>query len=149
MNEYTFNLDDNNYLAHFGVEGMHWGIRRYQNPDGTLTALGRQRYGSDNEEYTSAHQKRSVRSMSTKEIQDANKRLQAEEQYKKLTDSQVKKIITGAAVGALSGILVSQLTKRGNKAFDSGFEWLKNHPIEDGIKIMSQKEYFGHGLALS
>lgn len=29
---------------HHGVKGMHWGIRRYQNPDGTLTAAGRERY---------------------------------------------------------------------------------------------------------
>lgn len=31
-------------LFHHGVKGMHWGVRRYQNPDGTLTAEGRQRY---------------------------------------------------------------------------------------------------------
>lgn len=28
---------------------MHWGIRRYQNPDGTLTDLGRKRIGSKND----------------------------------------------------------------------------------------------------
>jgi len=33
------------YLAHHGVKGMRWGIRNYQNADGTLTAEGRQRYG--------------------------------------------------------------------------------------------------------
>ena len=31
-------------LYHWGVKGMKWGIRRYQNPDGTLTAAGRKRY---------------------------------------------------------------------------------------------------------
>ena len=33
--------DRQNYIYHHGIKGMHWGIRRYQNPDGTLTALGK------------------------------------------------------------------------------------------------------------
>ena len=28
------------YLYHHGIKGMHWGIRRFQNPDGTLTEDG-------------------------------------------------------------------------------------------------------------
>lgn len=34
----------NNDLLHYGVLGMKWGVRRYQNADGSLTAKGRKRY---------------------------------------------------------------------------------------------------------
>ena len=34
-------------LYHHGIKGMKWGIRRYQNPDGSLTAEGKKRYGDD------------------------------------------------------------------------------------------------------
>jgi len=33
-------------LYHHGIKGQKWGIRRYQNPDGSLTAAGRARYGT-------------------------------------------------------------------------------------------------------
>lgn len=33
-------------LYHHGIKGQKWGVRRYQNDDGTLTAAGRERYGS-------------------------------------------------------------------------------------------------------
>lgn len=32
-------------LEHYGVKGMKWGVRRYQNADGTLTSAGKTRYG--------------------------------------------------------------------------------------------------------
>lgn len=37
----------NGQLRHAGVKGMKWGVRRYQNTDGTLTPAGKQRYARD------------------------------------------------------------------------------------------------------
>lgn len=34
------------YLEHHGVQGQKWGVRRYQNPDGSLTTEGKKRYKS-------------------------------------------------------------------------------------------------------
>lgn len=35
---------ESNYLIHHGIKGQKWGIRRYQNSDGSLTSAGRKRY---------------------------------------------------------------------------------------------------------
>lgn len=36
-----------NQLSHHGILGMKWGVRRYQNKDGSLTSAGRKRYDTD------------------------------------------------------------------------------------------------------
>ncbi len=36
-----------NELCHHGILGMKWGVRRFQNKDGTLTSAGRKRYAPD------------------------------------------------------------------------------------------------------
>lgn len=38
---------ENNELQHWGVKGMKWGVRRYQNKDGTLTPAGKKRYAEE------------------------------------------------------------------------------------------------------
>lgn len=38
------------YLVHHGVKGQRWGVRRYQNKDGSLTKLGKKRRGVDDKE---------------------------------------------------------------------------------------------------
>lgn len=44
--EYKTN-NTNDELTHWGIKGMRWGIRRYQNDDGSLTAAGKKRYASE------------------------------------------------------------------------------------------------------
>lgn len=42
------------YLEHHGVRGMKWGVRRYQNYDGSLTAAGMKRFNKSLGEYEKA-----------------------------------------------------------------------------------------------
>lgn len=46
MNCNTVHVDDKEdlLLKHYGILGMRWGVRRYQNEDGSLTSSGRDRY---------------------------------------------------------------------------------------------------------
>ena len=60
------------YLAHFGVLGQKWGIRRYQNEDGTLTDEGRRHYGK-------------VLRKSEKNIWSVRSKIQKNETYSKIT----------------------------------------------------------------
>jgi hypothetical protein len=58
-------LVDANELRHWGIKGMKWGLRRYQNPDGSLTPAGRKRYtnpdGSLNKRGEEYYKKESAR----------------------------------------------------------------------------------------
>lgn len=81
-------------LYHHGILGMKWGIRRYQNKDGTLTNAGKRRkkqVPESHEDYKKAHDKKSVRSMSDAELRSRLNRLQMEQNYKKLSKEQVAK----------------------------------------------------------
>ena len=48
--DFKFKVCENMYLAHHGIRGQRWGVRRYQNEDGTLTEAGKRRYRDDIQE---------------------------------------------------------------------------------------------------
>lgn len=46
---------ESNYLAHYGIAGQKWGVRRFQNEDGTLTEEGKRRYYEINDTSVRVH----------------------------------------------------------------------------------------------
>lgn len=78
---YRIKMD--NELAHHGILGMRWGIRRYQNKDGSLTAAGKKKrkINSLNEESKDASRPKKLSEMSDSEIGDKIKRMQLEKNY--------------------------------------------------------------------
>lgn len=74
-------------LYHYGVKGMKWGVRRYQNADGTYNSAGRSRYGiGDGKTYT----KIGRISKSGGSVKPARKKKISKSSNKK-SDSRVKK----------------------------------------------------------
>lgn len=84
---------DKIYLTHSGVKGMKWGIRRYQNKDGSLTPAGRKRYGqrSSDSEVVSKLKTKKVSELSNDELRKVNERTRLENEYSKLNPSAIKK----------------------------------------------------------
>lgn len=125
------------YLVHHGVEGMHWGVRRYQNEDGSYTDEGRKHYGigEKRKKAESRHEARMRRKaekhgesstwkskdaekLTDDELRRRNQRLQQEQQYKNMTQSKgrkflkgfgkaMNKILIGSLVGAATGFMAA------------------------------------------
>lgn len=78
------------YISHFGTKGMKWGIRRYQNKDGSLTPEGRKRYGrSEDSEKVKELRKKPVSAMSNQELETVIRRMNLERQYRDLKSSEI------------------------------------------------------------
>lgn len=55
--DYILTYDDSDELYHHGVKGMRWGVRRYQNYDGTYTKKGLARYNKASDKYEASKKK--------------------------------------------------------------------------------------------
>lgn len=73
----VYGPENNEELYHYGVPGMKWGIRRYQNRDGSLTPRGKTR--------------RNAKKMSDDELRKVINRMQLENQYNQLSKSRISK----------------------------------------------------------
>lgn len=115
---------DNAQLYHWGIKGMKWGVRRYQNSDGSLTPAGRKRYSDDDSGDTDAPNKssssnsskpKSISEMSDAELRTAVQRLQLEQQYKALLPKEEKTVSAGMkfikAVGKTIGPAIGEASK--------------------------------------
>ena len=77
-----------NELYHFGVKGMKWGVRRYQNKDGTLTKAGRKKMAKLDKEYSKLiGQKRNTESPNTSSSPTKKKKLS------EMTDDEIREQI--------------------------------------------------------
>ena len=93
----------NDELYHYGIIGQRWGVRRFENPDGTLTDAGKARYNT-NKEY-----KKSI-DMTDEDLRKSTSRLRAERDYERAQENSYEKRIPNTArkaliVGGASAVL--------------------------------------------
>ena len=134
-----------NTLYHHGIKGMKWGIRRYQNEDGSLTAAGRKRLSKESKDdwsedarTASKIRKKSLNQMTNSELRKLNERTQLERNYRRLNPSSVSKGIAFAAAAAgVMGTAVNLYTN-GDKVIKLGKT--VGSKIVDGVGNMILKD---------
>ena len=74
---WQYNNTYSSELYHWGIKGQKWGVRRFQNEDGTLTPAGKKRYGAENVESMSEKSRKKYE----KDSSPSKHRLGLEAQY--------------------------------------------------------------------
>lgn len=106
-------------LEHTGIKGQRWGIRRYQNEDGTLTEAGKARYG------------RSIRKIQRLESKAEYQKYRATKFKKKSADKDFKSLRAWTERGAERATYKSK--KYARKA--ARLEWSAEKKIDYGKEI--------------
>lgn len=79
-------------IQHHGVKGMHWGIRLFQYKDGTLTPLGKLRYGKNSPERIKSDEIiRARKEAARKEVAEAQEKKRKEEELRRTNEFEYKK----------------------------------------------------------
>lgn len=95
---YIGSLFSDSYLEHHGILGMKWGVRRFENKDGSLTPAGKKRYGNKKSKRRTPSQvkedsmRRDVKNrhiLSDKDLDAKINRLRKENELKRLTDENL------------------------------------------------------------
>lgn len=124
----------NGELYHWGIKGMKWGKRRYQNKDGSLTAAGRKRYGDDQHEDYKRARAKPISAMSDQELNAALNRMRMEQQYKDYVTpkkSSGQKWVENLLTESSKDIAKNYITKYSKKLIDFG--------ISKGAKVVKSK----------
>lgn len=114
-------MEERNTLKHFGILGMRWGVRRFQNPDGSLTDAGKKRYnkGESANSTSSVKVSNNARTKTVHDIPDDElrrlvNRIQLERQYSQLTTrekTEGEKFVKDVLKTSAKAVAVAYTTK--------------------------------------